>query len=264
MTERVLPIKNGFNYRELGGYPTASGATVKYRKIIRSAGLNELSAADQQYLYDYGVRVDMDFRSTEERSQQPDKVPAGVDYQFNPVLAEDETQNSKSAKELQAMMREDPENGYQHMLQVYRDMVQTTHAQDAYKQFFATLLANDTPDQAVLFHCAAGKDRTGMGAYFFLSALRVPDEVITQDYLLTNETSKDRVAAVLADVRKNGGNSTMVRNIEALFTVNADYLNTARHAIRNMSGDVQHYLRDVLTLSDGDIQDLRRLYLTTK
>lgn len=261
MEKRVLPITNGFNYRELGGYPAIDGKQVKFNKIVRSAGLDTLSPDDQQYLYDYGVRLDMDFRSTEERENQPDKVPAGVRYDFNPVLAEDETQNSKTAAQLQAMMREDPENGYQHMLQVYRDMVQTTHAQDAYKHFFDALLDNEKDGEAVLFHCAAGKDRTGMGAFFFLSALGVPDDIITQDYLLTNETSKNRVAEVLAEVRKNGGNETMVTNIKALFTVSTDYLATARHAIKNMSGDVQHYLRDVLTLGDDDIRDLQRIYL---
>ncbi|MFT8411495.1 MAG: tyrosine-protein phosphatase [Schleiferilactobacillus perolens] len=264
MTQRLLPITSGWNFRELGGYPTKTGETTKYHKILRSGGLEKLNKTDQQYLIDYGLNIDMDFRSTEEREDYPDVVPEGVRYIFNPVLAEDETQNSKTAAQLKEQMRQDPQNGYAHMLQVYRDIVHQTHAQDAYKRFFDALLTNEKDDQTLLFHCAAGKDRTGMGAYFFLSALDVPEDVILEDYLLTNTVTKERLADMVKAVRADGGNETMVKNIQSLYSVSADYLAAARHAMDNMSGSTPNYLKEVLSLSDDDLADLKHIYTEKK
>lgn len=81
---RIIAVTGGLNFRELGGYPTIDGHTVKWHKLIRTAGLADLTPADQQHLTDYGVVADVDFRSKDEQLQSPDKVPTGVNYHFSP------------------------------------------------------------------------------------------------------------------------------------------------------------------------------------
>ncbi|YAB13320.1 tyrosine-protein phosphatase [Lactiplantibacillus plantarum] len=70
--------------------------------------------------------------------------------------------------------------------QTYAQMVTDSHAVKVWQNLFATLLTNDQPDQSVLFHCAAGKDRTGVAGALIMTALDVSRETIMQDYLLTN------------------------------------------------------------------------------
>lgn len=259
---RMLDVTGGINFRELGGYPTIDGHTVKWHKLVRTAGLADLTPADQQHLSDYGVITDVDFRSKDEQRQAPDKVPAGVTYRFLPVFpADDETDASASQEELAARFSKNDQAGHAHMLDVYRQMITLQTAQDAYHDFFATLLANDHTDQAVLFHCTAGKDRTGIGAFFAMSALGVDPQVIRQDYLLTNQAVAPRVDRQAAEAKAQGLNETFVTNMRALYTVHADYFDAAMKIINTQYGGTQDYLHDVLNVSNGDIKDLKKLYL---
>ena len=75
---KLIGIQNGRNFRELGGYKTVSGQTIKYNKLLRTGNLADLSPFDKQFLTDYGVKYDVDFRSKEEVDNQPDRVPDGV------------------------------------------------------------------------------------------------------------------------------------------------------------------------------------------
>lgn len=261
-TNRILQVTGGLNFRELGGYPTVDGHTVKWHKLVRTAGLADLTPADQQYLGDYGVVQDVDFRSKDERTQAPDKVPTGANYHFLPVFPDgDQTDASASRADLERRFSKDPQAGYQHMLDVYRNMVTLESSQAAYREFFAILLANTQPDQAVLFHCTAGKDRTGIGAFQILSALGVDPQAIRQNYLDTNVNLQPKTDEMVAKARENGQTAAFIANMTALSSVSPDYFDTATKVINTQYGGIQDYLRDVIGLSHKDIETLRELYL---
>lgn len=259
---RKLNVTGGWNFRELGGYSTVDGHTVKWHKLLRTDGLARLTPDDQTLLQDYGVVADVDFRSNAERQQAPDKVPAGVKYHFLPVFPEgDETDASATQEELEQRFNSNDQAGYQHMLDVYRKMVTLPSAQAAYHDFFVTLLTNEQTEKSVLFHCTAGKDRTGMGAFLTLNALNVDPQTIQQDYLLTNANVKPLVDKQSEQARQSGHSEAFVTNIRALSTVNPDYLAAATKVINTQYGGVQDYLHDVLGLSHTDLTNLRKLYL---
>lgn len=259
-TNRILKVTGGLNFRELGGYPTVDGHTVKWHKLVRTSGLDKLTAADQNNLANYGVVTDVDFRSKDEQSQAPDKVPTGATYKFLPVFPDgDRTDASASQADLERQFSSDPQAGYRHMLDVYRQMVTLESAQQAYHDFLATLLTNTKPDQAVLFHCTAGKDRTGMGAFLTLNALGVDPQVIRRDYLLTNQTITPVVDKMVAQA--TGKSDAFIANIKALATVNPDYFDTAAKVINTQYRGVQDFLHDVLDFSHKDIATLKQLYL---
>ncbi|MGN1279048.1 MAG: tyrosine-protein phosphatase [Limosilactobacillus sp.] len=262
MPNRLLNITNGYNFRDLGGYQTTDGRTIKWRQLLRTGSLATLSDDDLATLDRIPVTQDIDLRGQAEVQQMPDRVPQRATYYHLPVFAEDETDASHSDEEIAKRMQE-VGNGYRHMLTVYSRMVTIPSAKQAFQQLFDRLLANQ--GGATIFHCTAGKDRTGMAAFLILSALGVPRETIQDDYLLTNQVTQDFREGWLAQMRKKlpktPATDTLIANRRALASVNADYLNTAIKTIEGQYGDVQHYLTDYLGLSNDQLHQLRDRYL---
>lgn len=258
--ERLLPIQHGHNFRDLGGYATTDGHSVKWGHLIRSGHLNTLDQQDLHILDQLQVKYDLDFRAPEEITSQPDRVPRGAQYTSLPVFQTDETDASHSQEQIMAEYSDNDDAGYQHMLTVYRDMVTTDQAKQSYQAFFSHLLSN-SDHHAVLFHCTAGKDRTGMGAVFLLSALNVERPTIIRDYLLTNAVTKDYVDSRIEKIKQAGLPTAFAKNTRALSTVSPDYINTALAAIDNQYGDVKNYLHQYLDLSTAQMKDLQKLYL---
>ncbi|WDT65735.1 tyrosine-protein phosphatase [Companilactobacillus crustorum] len=261
--ERVLNLEKGVNFRELGGYQTTDGRTVKYHKVIRSAGLADLTDHDLNYLKDYGLKIDVDFRSKQEIDKKPDKRPSGVRYVWAPVFQEDETKASEVENESYIPeIGGDPTNGYAHMLQVYRDIITGAPAKAAYRKFFNQLLLNTNDNEALLFHCSAGKDRTGMGTVFFLETLGVPFDTIKQDYLLTNTANKEYVDNLINMLQKKGYTDPDVLNsVRDLMTVHNNYLATAMKTINADYGNIDNYIKKELKVSSSEINTLRKIYL---
>lgn len=259
---RALPITSGSNFRELGGYQTKDGRYIKFHKILRSGMLATLNQQDLAYLNDYGMRAVVDFRSDDEVKHSPDKLPDNATYHYLPVFDYDQTENSESLQQLEARYRHNPNLGHQKMLRVYHNMIADPHAKQSYRQFFETLLANTAENQAVLFHCTAGKDRTGMAAVFFLTALGVDPQTIKQDYLLTNRIAAPIINARLDELAAHHATNDTIANIRALLSVNPEYLATAIKQIKKEAGSIINYLHQGLQLTDDDIKTLRQLYLT--
>lgn len=260
MTNRVLPIKNGNNFRDLGGYRTSDGHQVQWHRLLRSGNLARLDAADQQVLADLNLKVDVDLRSPTEMTTAPDHYPAGTSYLANPVFASDETRSSKGLAGYGKEAGSDPTVGYQHMLQVYEDMVTFESGQAAFAKLFETALALPA-DGSLLFHCTAGKDRTGLSAALLLLALGVPLATVRQDYLLSNTTNQAFVDRYLAQIEREGRSATFRTNFQAVATVNGDYLDRALETINDRFGGVATYLRDVLQLGAADLASLRANFL---
>lgn len=259
--QRILTMQKGINFRELGGYATKDGQTLKWQKVIRTGSLSSLTPADQQFLDEYGVRYDIDFRSPQEVLDEPDRIPGNAKYLYAPVFNVDETRNSDGTDKMTANLEKHPDSGFKHMLKVYRMIVTEQHAKDEYRRFFDMLLANDQPNDVLLFHCTAGKDRTGMAAIYLLTALGVDFPTIRQDYLLTNDASIDRINGAVNDARAQGASAETVESLRALWSVDDAYLDAAMTEIKRQSGNLEHYLRTELKLTKTEISDLRKLYL---
>ena len=164
--QRLLNMNGGYNFRDLGGYKTTDGKTVKWHRILRTGKLAELDSSDLSQLDAYNVRYDVDFRSKAEIKSEPDRLPTGATYTSLPVFAEDMTDSTQSPEERKAMLSGDANTGKNQMLEAYKMMVISNEAQQSYREFFDMLLDNGDENKSLLFHCTAGKDRTGMGAVF--------------------------------------------------------------------------------------------------
>lgn len=256
-----LAIKNGFNFRDIGGYKNRQQKTVKYHKLIRSGSLAQLSDEDLAYLSDYGMRYDVDFRSPQERQDAPDRLPESVSYHFTPVFPIDETRSTQKSWEERLHYNEAGDLGKKEMQQAYSDIVLADSARQAYRQFFDILLANDAPDEAVLFHCSMGKDRTGMGAVYLLSALDVDFETIRADYLASNTYLKTIQEQHLLKAKEVAQTPEFIENIRWLGRVSNEYLDHALCLIEQEYGSIENYLSNELLLTTKQRQDLQKIYL---
>lgn len=255
---RVLRLEHGINFRELGGYKTAAGQSLKWQKLLRCGGMSLLTDSDLAYLDDYGLRYDIDLRQASEAQMSPDRYPERTTYLNTSVypFSDNRRFDRRLKRLIKRVMVDDSFNA-----QTYAQMVTDSHPVKVWQQLFATLLANTKPDQSVLFHCAAGKDRTGVAGALIMTALDVPRETIMQDYLLTNAVfmAADSMDTNTIITKANAGDLASQFNVA--MSVEADNLKMVFRVFDDLYGDGIGYLHDVLGLSVADIHDLKTLYL---
>lgn len=181
-TNRVLPLEGGRNFRDLGGYATEDGRSVKWGTVYRSGVMNGLTDADYDYLSRLGISVLCDFRASQERADEPTDWRGGeIEYiTFADPSAEDDMSRAFAS----VLMAPDVtgEKVRDVFISSYRTMP-STYA-PAYTEMFDQLANGSLP---LAFNCSAGKDRTGVAAALLLSALGVPRETVVEDYALSEQ-----------------------------------------------------------------------------
>ncbi|MDR2490499.1 MAG: tyrosine-protein phosphatase [Spirochaetaceae bacterium] len=207
----TLPIAGAYNVRDVGGYQTTDGKTVKTGLLYRSGDLNRLFDRDTDYLfYELGIKTVVDFRSVTERAENPDirrnkAVDVHLPIEDNYVAPYSRvTTDGTSGDDVML-------NGYTYLgggsytytprggTATTRNGADTNGSIDQYKAFFTELKNADKP---LLFHCSAGKDRTGVAAAFLLAILGVDKETIISDYLKSGEYVKDKYYPVVPAIKK--------------------------------------------------------------
>lgn len=183
---RLVPLQGTFNFRDLGGYPTDDGRQTRWGKLFRSDALQELTMADEDYLRGLGLTTVVDLRDPYE-AEHVGVWPSphyGMRYHNLPVIPagshDDPTMPSRS--------REDRAERYLWYLAPQTGAVAIARALELIAE------ADSTP---LVFHCAAGKDRTGIVAAMALAAVGVTREAIVADYAATTpamELILDRLA----------------------------------------------------------------------
>ncbi|MGF7234083.1 MAG: tyrosine-protein phosphatase [Frankia sp.] len=246
--ERVIALEGGVNFRDLGGYRTASGGRVRWGRVYRSAALHRLTPADVTTVDQLGLRVVYDLRTDRELELAPSILPDGVRVERLPI-------DGKAAKitDLTDLIVAGK------LADVSPDFLERTYEAmaEASASTFGHLLtrlaqADGTP---ALFHCAAGKDRTGMSAVLLLSALGVDEATILDDYELSSVHFTDRQMAKLrlklADVGMD------LERYNAVFGVSRDAMATMLAALRERYGSVERYLREECGVGDDIVAALR-------
>lgn len=247
--KRILNLEGAINLRELGGYPTKFGTTIKYNKLLRSGDISNLSGKSLSYLKKYGLRYVVDFRTSSEQYTWADTTADFYKIYSDPVYP----LKGNGDKLAGIINRGD----YSYLGMIYQSVVLDSHGQQAYKIFFDLLLHNDQPNQSLLFHCAAGKDRTGIGALLILKALGVDDETITKDYLLTNLMYEDEstIEKTLNDKDGNQDINQMNMTKGDLQSITSVY-----NAIDHYYGSFENYLNTALGVDQAKLKRLREIY----
>lgn len=238
VADRSLHLAHARNLRDVGGYRTADGHWVRMGVFYRSNKLSDLDRADLDTLAADKVKLVVDLRNIQERLSSPDKTPSGASYKVADLI--DITKGLPSGPDLTLALllalpkllssTQDAEQNLG-----YRLMVNAPSARAAYHDLLTSLAAQ--PGSA-LFHCTAGKDRTGWGAAILLTLLGVDRTTIYNDYLASNTYY--------------GSDS-----------VRANWLDAAFAEVDRSFGSFDGYVHQGLGLSDATIAALKSRLLTS-
>lgn len=252
-----LAFAGGNNFRELGGYPADEGKHVRWGQIYRGIPTGKLTGeADRRLLDSLGLRLILDLRSSGEAKKEPDYVPDGARLvQICGLCAEDGAEIAFAPGDIEKLMQT-AEEGESISQRLYRRMLT---GNKAFKELFRALEAGETP---ILFHCSAGKDRTGVAAMLILLALGASDEVICADFEQTNACRKAEIDAVLAEHAAEIAADPACRvRYYAMAGVDPAAAPFVLDTIRRKFGSAENYLETEYGLTPARLMRLRRMYL---
>ncbi|MGJ4947108.1 tyrosine-protein phosphatase [Bradyrhizobium sp. HKCCYLS20291] len=239
---RHLDLQGASNFRDLGGYPSGDGRRVRWRLLFRSSHLGQLTESDLTILRRLGIRAAFDFRGHDERMAGPCTM-TDITVHSLPI----EPSVVPALRALASAGRLTTENAVDLMRESYRNYIRKHTPR--FRTLFEHLLQDHAP---LVIHCTAGKDRTGVASALLLHALDVPENVILEDYLLTNQLYRSDAAAhpdLPGDV------------VQAIRTVQTSFLAAAFEAMRGDYGDVDNYLSHGLGLGRAERKALQERYL---
>ena len=252
-----LDFAGGTNFRELGGYEADEGKHVKWGQIWRGIPTCKLTGeADRAKLDALGLRLILDLRSVEEAKKEPDYVPDGARLvQICGLCAEDGHEIAFAPGDIDRLMASAPE-GCDVPRVLYRRMLT---GNKAFKELFRALEAGETP---ILFHCSAGKDRTGVAAMLILLALGASDETICADYAQTNVCRRAEIEAVMQEHADEIAADPSCRNhYYRMAGVSPEAAPFVLDTIRSQFGSAENYLEAEYGLTPARLMRLRRMYL---
>ncbi|WP_299536849.1 tyrosine-protein phosphatase [uncultured Streptomyces sp.] len=241
LADRLIKLDGTVNVRDAGGYRTSDGHWVRMGAVYRSDALDKLTTADLAKLKRLGIRSVYDLRMESERTSAPDRVPAGATYHVADVMGASSPASTLPTSEAAAVAM---------MVEGEKYMVSGATAQAAFSSVYAGVADDDR--RGVLYHCTAGKDRTGWSTAALLTALGVPRSTVTSDYLASNTYRAEANAAALAAMP-----AEQAKVYKPLLDVRAEYLNSGFDEVRDSYGSFGTYLRKGLGIDARELRDLK-------
>ncbi len=259
--ERLVPLEGTLNFRDLGGYRTADGHQVRWGRVFRSDALGKLTDGDLTYLERLGVRLVCDFRDDYETEKAPSRLPGHPDLRMErfPIGAGGDT----------TAVGADRKDGLTDLVlagrlgEVSPEMLGDFYVgmlESRSEPLVAVLeRVADPANHPLVFHCTAGKDRTGVLAAVLLSVLGVDDETILDDYELTDRyRTPHRLAEVAPRLAESGVD---LDKVKALFSAPRPVLARTLTTLQERYGSVPAFLTDEAGVDPATLQRLRDLLL---
>ncbi|QTY27953.1 tyrosine-protein phosphatase [Flavobacterium sp. CS20] len=252
ISNRQIPLLGLSNFRDIGGLQTTDGKTVKWGKIYRSDKLSELSNNDVQLLKTMNIKTVIDFRTASEVTKEPDVIAndSYFDYKNYPTGPD-----MKDKNKYLEMLREfeSPEDSADLLKEITGQF--PIEWKDTYIKLFENLVQTNQP---LLFHCTAGKDRTGLASALILYVLGVDKNTIIDEYLLSNFYRQEDNNKWISQIAQYDIDPEIIR---PFMDVRKSYLLNAFNTIEKEYGSMDNYVKNVLNLSEKDINTLRNKYL---
>ena len=241
--DRVWRLQGAPNFRDLGGYIGHGGRPLRWRRLFRSDHLADLTPADHTRLQPLQLARAFDFRGIEERAATPYALSGVAQHSLaiEPTVVQRMHDIAAAGTTLTAPVVTEL------MKELYRALV--NDRSDRFAELFEHLIESDAPS---VFHCTAGKDRTGIAAALVLLALGVSRDTVRADYLLTNELVRDPAGIESA---------TPLEARAVLWRVQQGFLDTALEIVDDDHGGIERYLAQRLRLSPAARCALAERYL---
>lgn len=248
--DRHVPLQGTPNFRDLGGYEAADGGKVKWQHLYRSGSLMNLTDDDLDLLSGLGLRLVCDFRRDEERNESPSRLPEAAPPSVLHLPMGPQRDAAPLYARLQAPDAK-PEDIFDAMVGIYRGFI-IDHTPE-YRVFMEHIVhGGHVP---LLFHCAAGKDRTGYAAAIILMTLGVSEEQVFHDYELTNETR------LIGNFVERFPDLESPELFHTMLAAHPEYLHAAFDEAKKQFGTFDKYLEEGLGLTRQDREKLQGLLL---
>ncbi|MEL7198745.1 MAG: tyrosine-protein phosphatase [Pseudomonadota bacterium] len=256
---RLLPLEGGRNFRDLGGYTTEDGKTLKWGRVFRSGVMDGLTEGDYEYLSDLGITTVCDFREADERTREPTKWGAGeIEYMtFAPPPEEDEADNPMFAAF--SNPESTPDDVRAAMAAGYPGILEGED--EGYTAMFDQLAAGAIP---LAFNCSAGKDRAGTAAALLLTALGVPRDQVVADYALSQEYVDYMSEFLSPEAQEKGKDGPYAflyalppEMVAPLMESNPIYIETTLDAMVEKHGTALEYIKAEFDVTDDELASIR-------
>lgn len=259
---RVVPIEGAVNFRDLGGYTTSDGREVKWHRIFRSGQLDKVTLAGCEQLKLLNIGAVVDLRTNTEQQSYPSHPEAFSNADTLQWQRGEIPQHLQAIKEWrESVTSQDPDAVRETMKANYP--IKLYSHRFAYRALLEQLIKSD---RSLLFHCAAGKDRTGVAAALVLSLLGVDEQTIIEDYLITQSQLSDRLEKWVlggATIEEHyHAFQTMVEELpfemlKPVFDADRVYIEHLLDYINEHYGSFEDYAKNILGFSRTDIERLR-------
>lgn len=249
-----IKLEGTHNTRDLGGYETQDGRVIKKGFLFRSDGLGKLTPEDCKKLSNLGIKRIVDFRSDVEKIKQPNIIPTGMEYIEMPIEA-DKNINNEIYDILSGKVDKDMR---EFLIEANKDFV--LQYKEVFSDFLKDLVNSGLP---TLFHCTAGKDRTGFATLLIYTILGVDMDTILVDYLKTNYFIQDSMGKQLENVAKLMNiKEEDKEKILPLLRVDIDYIESAINTANKKYGSIHNFISEGLKISLKERDLLKELMIS--
>ncbi len=266
MKNRLLNIDGVINFRDIGGYQGLDGAQVVYGKAYRSAQLDRISAKGVSEMSALGIKTVVDLRFSDESERYPTVVQAFPEAEFISWQSELTEGNADSAKRIKRGWRDSLDSGdptqVREAMRINYPAKLYSH-KGVYRTMLQRLIVDDAP---LVFHCAAGKDRTGVAAALILGLLGVSNGDIVEDYLVSQSQVahlfESWVTGGATDYQHYDDFQQRMRQyprelVQPVFDADANYIKTLLTYVDKTYQGFEQYAMQVLDLGQSELNELR-------
>lgn len=270
--QRNIPISGMNNFRDMGGYPTYDGKTVKWGKLYRSDHIFNADEQGLEQLKSLGIHTIIDYRSENEIEKYPnpqfdERIKT---YQLDPdahaaeLAAQFSSSKDKEDENLVKKVTEQKEKGLLTgrdgiVLEQYRNFI---HKEESKKAFGTMLHVVARPEAAaVVQHCRGGKDRTGFGTMLLLGILGVKREALLEDYMLTGKNRLERNAEKMEIYKTYTSDQEVLDYLYSFIDTKQDFIEASMQEIEQVYGGIEEYAKEELGVTEEEIKRLKELYL---
>ena len=255
--EKILPFVGVHHFRDIGGYRTKDGRRVKWSTFYRSDKLSDLTEEDIEYFKALGIKTILDLRSKGEVLSSPDPYIEGLKY-IN-ISGMSELDNNNGNFDMISIFNQnylEHFDGKKFLMNGYRSAVFNNLA---YKELIDCM--ENEERMPILFHCTAGKDRTGFASALILLILGVPEETVIKDYLLSNEYRKSKNEEIIKSIKMISNNPKHFELLNMMLEVRREYIEASFKEIRDKYENIDKYLEVEYGLSKTKRRELKKRYL---
>jgi protein-tyrosine phosphatase len=256
--ERSVPLEGQSNFRDVGGYETIDGRTVKTGVLYRSGELHALTDADVQILDDLGIQSVVSFLIPAEiEARGADRLPEGTKEVLLPIEAGGglvvEVSKARNTGDFSKVPPD--------LNPTFHEIL-TEEAQAQYAALIREIIKAD--GQPLAYHCSHGIHRTGTGTAIILSAVGVPWETVRQDYLLSNDMRAEEISMRTEQLRQAAAKTFGISpdevdmtNINAFYILEGSYIDGTLKVIDGQYNGIDNYLTEGLGLTPEEIEQLK-------